>query len=174
MGARKHAIPTVYLWLLGIVFLYSGYVSWDEWIYTTSGTTASARVVRMYDDSTSGRRGTTKLVAVEYEFTDKDGSIRREEDRVYPDRAKRTGDTVMIRYLSGVPGRSRLEENEPWGWIGLFFLCAGLVVFKVGVYCVRRVLRNWLVWDVGRRADHRPANRLAAQHKLRRPPSAHT
>lgn len=91
----------------GLAFLLSAYASWKEVKFMMWGATATAEVVSVQEE-TGGRRRRSYL-AVEYRFTEADGTSRSEKDDVPTSYEVTAPGTVNVQYLPGVADSSRLE-----------------------------------------------------------------
>lgn len=121
-------------WLLivGVLFLISGFFSWREFKYIVFGTTVDASLVQTYQTEERGRRGRVKqMLVVEYRFTDKDGSARKEKDTISASSPAPTGPLVSIQYLSKSPGSSRLTGHTQRIWMFVFFGCLAYLAYKI-------------------------------------------
>ncbi len=116
--------------------LVTGCSSYTELCLLLFGHEGQAKVTRTHE--TRSRR-TTRLT-VEYEFTDGDGRLRREDCTV----ARRTpvpgpGGTVAVRFSNGPFRASRLAHHP--NWIGLGFSVAALGSIAYGAFVVLRQRR---------------------------------
>jgi hypothetical protein len=117
--------------IIGIVFLMSAYFSWRELRYLAFGSTTDAKVIRVSEFIEHQSRGRDeKKLAIEYEFPDKDGAVRREKDHVSPEDAPPPAPTVQVQYISGSK-LSRLPVNSQRWWLVVFFGSLGLAGFYV-------------------------------------------
>ncbi|MFK7778754.1 MAG: hypothetical protein QM501_11670 [Gimesia sp.] len=108
-------------WILiaGIAFLVTGYLSFQELKFAVWGTTAEANVTRTFETRASRR---SRLLAVEYTFTDKEGKHHSERDDV-PIDWPTPGPKVNIQYMPGVEDSSRLEGHSSKIAVWIFFGC---------------------------------------------------
>lgn len=115
------------VWILIVVvaFLVTGYLSFKELKYAVWGATAEATVTNTFDTSL-GRR--SPLLAVEYTFTDKDGQQHSERDDVPIDWPE-PGPKVNVQYLPGVEDSSRLEGHSAKVAVWMFLGCCVLLGF---------------------------------------------
>jgi hypothetical protein len=121
-------------WLLlaGLILIVSAFFSWRELKYAVLGSTVDARLVRTYETTEGGRRGRSReKIAVEYEFTDKDGTVRKETDTISTSEPRPAGPTVLVQYRSGSPDASRLSGNSQRIWLLVFLGCIAFVGFKI-------------------------------------------
>lgn len=121
-------------WMLaaGVLFLVSAYFSWRELKYVMFGTQTDATLVRVYETTEPGRRGRLReILAVEYQFKESGGTVRKETDTLQIDTDRPTGPTVRVQYLDGSVGRSRLSGNTRRIWLLLLFASLSFLGFKV-------------------------------------------
>lgn len=113
-------------WILAAVvaFLVTGYLSFQELKYAVWGTTAEATVTRTFE--TRERR--RNLLAVEYTFTDTEGTSHSERDDV-PSDWPTPGPKVTIQYMPGVEDSSRLEGHSSKVAVWMFLGCCLLLAF---------------------------------------------
>lgn len=126
-------------WLLiaVVVFLVSGFFSYQELKYAVWSTTTEADVTRTYTTEVSSgrrfRRRRKKVLAVEYTFTDKDGSQHSERDKI-PISAPTPGPKVTIQYFTGVENSSRIKGYSRKLAVWIFLGCCvwlGYAGFKL-------------------------------------------
>ncbi|QDT98225.1 hypothetical protein [Gimesia aquarii] len=126
-------------WLLiaVVVFLVSGFFSYQELKYAVWSTTTEADVTRTYTTEVSSgrrfRRHRKKVLAVEYTFTDKDGNHHSERDDI-PISAPIPGPKVTIQYFSGVENSSRIKGYSRKLAVWIFLGCCvwlGYAGFKL-------------------------------------------
>jgi hypothetical protein len=124
-------------WLLiaAAVFLVSGCISWGELVYLAVGKDADADVVKAYPVTRGGRFGVggRPRLAVDYTFTEPDGTRHTGTDTVDPNWPANTGGKVPVRYTAGADGSSRLAGHVNWVGLALF----GLSVAALGVFGYR-------------------------------------
>jgi hypothetical protein len=115
-------------WLLvaGVLFLLSAVFSYGELKFAVWGKTAPAKVTRTHETHNGGgfgRRGLrerTPLLAVEYQFTEADGTARSERDDVPIDWPMPENGEISVQYLPGVADSSRLEGHSRMTWVYVF------------------------------------------------------
>ncbi len=114
----------VFLLIAIIAFFFSGYYSLIESKYWLWGETASATVNRVYRTNEYSSRGRRRpKQAVEYTFTDKDGTSRSERDIVALSWPVKYGETVGVQYIPGAKHSSRLEGNSNGYSVLIFAVC---------------------------------------------------
>ena len=118
-------------WLLvsGIVFLISGYFSYNELRFFVRGKTAEARVTRTRETQSGGRHS-SPVLSVEYQFTEADGTSRSERDQVAIGSAVTANDLITVQYLPGVEDSSRVLGNSRMGAVYLFLACLAWLSFS--------------------------------------------
>ncbi|MBY0455877.1 MAG: hypothetical protein K2V38_00920 [Gemmataceae bacterium] len=130
--------------VVGVLFLISCFMCYDELVYLVSGQEAVATVAKDYDSRAT--RGRTRRT-VEYSWTEPDGTARRDMFSPGDSWAPAADGKLPIRYTPGDTGRSRPVGRVPWAWVGVFLAS----VAAIGVF-------GFLMWRESR-ADDRPRRR---------------
>lgn len=133
--------------IVGVLFLISCFMCYDELAYQISGREATATVTKSY--ASQSRRGTNQTV--EYAWSEPEGLQRKAMYSTSPDSAPAVGTKLPIRYTAGDTGRSRLVGSVPWVWIAVFVGSLG----AVGVF-------GFLMWREANESD-RPRKRRATR-----------
>ena len=129
MDHREEVAKFKWLLFAGIAFLLSAYFSWHELKYAVWGATAEATIVRTFETTEAGRRGTRRHIRiVEYNFANEDGARRRERDDVSLDWTV-PDDKVTVQYLPGVEGSSRIKGNSNMLAVWIFLGCLAWLGF---------------------------------------------
>lgn len=97
-------------------FLLGLCLSHAECNYAVSGRNAVGTVTRVV--ASAGRFGGTALT-VEYEFTEPDGTRRRDNDTVSANWQRPPDNRIGIRYTPGETGQSRLAGHVSWWGLGV-------------------------------------------------------
>lgn len=130
-------------------FLVSGVLSCMELRYSFWGKVAEAQVLRTYESANRyGRYYQQRLLAVEYVFTEADGTQRIERDDV-PIDWPAPGVTVAVQYIPGVAQTSRLAGDTASIAVWIFL---GFVIFLVVSVCWIAREANGIVRPKRRRA----------------------
>jgi hypothetical protein len=124
------------IFLVGLLFLLSAWMSCLEVKYVIWGMKADAKVISVKKVMNPSRHGSMKVMAVKYAWTEEGGTARTDVVNVEIDQAPALGDVLAIDYLPGVQG-SRLQGR--WNYIALTFF---LVMLGIGLFVVGRV-----VWE---------------------------
>lgn len=101
------------------------FTCWTELVYLLKGETTVAKVI---EQRITERSGKWKFLwgsharTVQYQLTEPDGSVRLESDCVGSNGEEPEVKTILVQYLPGVKGRSRLAGHYEWEWIAIFFL----------------------------------------------------
>jgi hypothetical protein len=107
------------------LFLLGACLSGAECSYALNGRNATATVTRVVPTTT--RWGGSRLT-VEYEFTEPDGTRRRDNDEVATGWAKPPNGKVEVRYTPGSSGLSRFAGHVAWLGLGIFFSAILVVI----------------------------------------------
>lgn len=105
------------LFVAAKAFLLGLCLSHAECNYAVSGRNAVGTVTRVV--SSDGRFGGKKLT-VEYEFSEPDGTRRRDNDTVPTNWQPPPDNKIAIRYTPGETGQSRLAGHVSWWGLGVF------------------------------------------------------
>ncbi len=107
-------------WLLMGIFLFlaSGCMSYDEAVYLVSGCDAVADITNAYESRST--RGAS--LTLEYTFTEPNGTHRKGMRSVPVDWPVPADGKVLVRYVPGQDGSSRLSGRPNWVGLGLFTL----------------------------------------------------
>jgi hypothetical protein len=106
----------------GVAFIISAFLSFSELKYALFSKTAEAKVTGTHDTAETGRQGRRiPLVAVEYQFTEADGTARSERDDVPVDFPLPSGGSVAVQYYPGVADSSRLVGQRSLTWVYFFW-----------------------------------------------------
>ena len=117
--------------VVSILFISSAIFSWTELKYVLFGRTADAIVTRVQPTSEyAGRGRSRRMLAVEYQFTEPGGEVRRESDRVNPDWPLADDRTAAVQYIAGKPEWSRLKGHNRMFSVYIFLAC--LVAMAIG------------------------------------------
>jgi len=122
--------------IAGLTFAISTVFSYRELKYTLWSKTADAMVTRKFDTAESTGRRRKELIAVEYQFTETDGTTRMDRDRVAIDFPLPQTPTVTVQYLPAVKDSSRLlgisRSYFVWAFIGSFawLITAGVNLWR--------------------------------------------
>lgn len=122
------------LFIAGIVFLVSCYIAYVELIYLVRGREIEADVTQVQEVVTRGRFRERRSLAVDYRFTEPDGTARTGSDTTATD-WQRTP-KVAIQYTPGATGRSRFAGSM--NVIGLIIFFGSLVWVAFNVYKLHR------------------------------------
>ena len=118
-------------WVLSaaFVFLISGCMTYTELEYLVFGHTTDARVVDAKLVDTSERRfRTTEKLRIDYQFTEPDGTARKGQQDLSPDRIEELGETVSVRYTPGKDGMSRMAGTANVLLLGIFFISLAAII----------------------------------------------
>lgn len=120
-----------------VLFVISAFLSYNQVRYVVFGRTTDAQLVKVKETTVNSRRGSKTVLDVYYRFTDLDGTIRNEEDRVSiswqePENTAMDGKPmVQIDYIPGSPGSSRLHRREfKWIMPAIFLALLGYLVYQ--------------------------------------------
>jgi hypothetical protein len=134
----------------GLVFIIlSSIVSYREIEELISGRDAVAIRAMRYPVESKGWFGKETKLAVNYEFNDADGNHRKGHDEVDATWQPPKNGPIMVRYMPGPDGRSRLADHHDW---------LGIALFGIGV----------LFMIVARHQLLRPPKVTVSQQKSRR------
>ena len=122
---------------VSVLFLAATFYAWHEFRYALWGETVEARVTRVFETvEHTGRGRRIEKLAVLYSFVDSSNDeLRDERDNVdvgWPP----PGETTLVQYIPGEPGRSRLSGHRRILSVVFFFGC--LVALAVFVYRMHR------------------------------------
>jgi len=108
--------------IAGLAFIVlSGILSYREIEELIYGHDAFAVRAMRYPVERKGWFGVETKMAVNYEFSDADGNHRKGHDEVDATwRPPKDGGPIMVRYLPGPDGRSRLADHHDWFGVALF------------------------------------------------------
>jgi hypothetical protein len=110
-------------WLLfgAVLFLVSGCISYDEFVYLIFGRKTQASVTGVSEVTRTRRFGLSKnkVLMVDYSFAEPDGTRRTGSDAVPIDWPRPEGSKVEVQYTRGADGSSRLAGHV--NWFGLIF-----------------------------------------------------
>ncbi|MBK8269516.1 MAG: hypothetical protein IPK83_14900 [Planctomycetes bacterium] len=122
------------IFLVGLLFLMSAWMSCTEVKYGIGGKQAEAKVVSVKKVMNPSRHGSMKVMAVKYAWSEKGGTARTDVVNVEIDQAPALGDILAIDFLPGVHG-SRMQVR--WNYIAVTFF---LVMLGIGLFVVGRVV----------------------------------
>ncbi len=116
-----------------IAFFVSMFASCSEMKYQLWGKTTTAQLLKVTKVTESRR---SKSQALDYQFTDVDGQVRKEEDRVStswvpPTAVDGQRPTIQVDYIPGSPGTSRLDGRSNFVFVIIFLAILGFLLFQV-------------------------------------------
>ena len=122
---------------VSVLFILSTFYSWHEFRYALWGETIEARVTRAFETvELTGRGRRIEKLAVLYSFVDpSNNEVRSERDNVNRDWPA-PGETALVQYIPGEPGRSRLSGHRHMLSVVFFFAC--VVALAAFVYRMHR------------------------------------
>lgn len=131
MDADSEIKKAKWLFGAGLLFLFSCYLTYGELAYLIRGRQTEATITNTQEFVHRGRFGLggSQRLAVEYTFTEPDGTHRQDSDTVSPEWNIPEKGNVTVQYTPGRNGRSRLAGHVNWFGLALF----GISVTVVGV-----------------------------------------
>lgn len=113
-----------------VVFLVSGFFAYGELKFSLWGKTAQANISRTFETEEPGRRGRSRpLLAVEYSFTEADGTPRNERDDVPRGSQIPSSGPITVEYLPGVADSSRILGHSSKMAVYVFLGCLAILAF---------------------------------------------
>lgn len=119
-----------------IAFFISMFASCSEMKYQLWGKTTTAELLKVTKVQESRR---SHSLALDYQFTDADGQVRKEEDRVStswvpPAAPEGQRPTIQVDYIPGSPGTSRLDGQSNIVFVIIFLAILGFLVLQVAKF----------------------------------------
>ncbi len=122
---------------VGMLFLVSAYCSCQEMKYAIWGKTAEATITSTRPMVVSEGRRTRRVLMVQYQFTEANGTERRDSTTRALDWQPPADGKLIIDYLAGVEGRSR--PHGKWNYIAVAFF---LIMLSAMVFFVVKTFRS--------------------------------
>lgn len=120
-----------------VLFVISAFFSYHEVRYAVFGKTTDAQLIKVKETTVSSRHGSRAALDVHYRFTDRDGTVRNEEDRMNiswqePETTAEDGTRVVqIEYIPGSSESSRLHGREfKWIMPAIFLALLGYLAYQ--------------------------------------------
>jgi hypothetical protein len=120
-----------WIFFAGMTFLVSAYWSFGELKFAIRGKTAEAKITGTHKSAGMRRYGRSNpMLAVEYQFTEVDGTPRSERDDVPAGWPLPPSGNATVQYLPGVSDSSRLLGHSQKTAVYVFLGCTGWLGFS--------------------------------------------
>ncbi|MCB9852329.1 MAG: hypothetical protein H6819_04475 [Phycisphaerales bacterium] len=126
--------PFIPITVVLILFVVSGFLSYQEFKYAMWGRTANAEIIKVKETAFSAEGGRGAMMEVHYRWTDKNDGERTDELLRNPWMKDAVGKTIKIDYLPGVK-QSRIAGAPLYSKIAVgFFIGSGSVALLLFAY----------------------------------------